>query len=242
MLGAGSHVIGTEVVGVVALIAFDFGFHHARINYGVLAEAFPNASPARITAEVNHGIVYPRAVSGTAFVGSDFSTGACQFSIERCGYVDGLREQRASLCIGDAVVVVQTVDVGDTDMLHRLLLYQPNPLLPLFDGGGAGAWRIEDGAHFPFRDERVEHLLVQFPHALGVALIDVDGIVAQLVNNLLVAFLEQIIDFLWRGTKLLEHLAHLVAVNLDVLHRHLAHHVEVQFQHLADFLVECHAL
>ena len=87
------------------------------------------------------------------------------------------------------MVVVQSVDVGYADMLHRLLLYQTNPLLPLFDGGGSGAGRIEDGSHFPFRDERVEHGLVQFPHALGVTLINVDGIVAQFVNNLLVAFL-----------------------------------------------------
>ena len=77
MLGAGSHMIGAQVVGVVALIAFDFGFHHTRINYGVLAKTFPNTSPARITAEVDHGIVYPRAVSGTALVGGDLSTGAC---------------------------------------------------------------------------------------------------------------------------------------------------------------------
>ena len=78
-------MIETEVVGIVALIAFDFGLHHASIDDGILAEAFPDASPSRITAEVNYGIIYPRAVSGTAFVSGDFSTCAGQLCIERSG-------------------------------------------------------------------------------------------------------------------------------------------------------------
>ena len=118
VLRAGAHVVGTQVVGIVALIAFDFGLHHARVDDGILAETLPDAAPSRITPQVNHGIIHPRAVSGAALVGRDFSTRAGQFRIERGGNVNRLGEERAALRVGHAVVMVQSVDVGDTDIFH----------------------------------------------------------------------------------------------------------------------------
>ncbi len=136
--------------------------------------------------------------------------------------------------------MVETVDVGDADILHRLLLNQADPLLPLIDGGGTGAGSIQDGAYLPLRDERVEHRLVELPHALGLALIDIYGIVAELVDNLSVGHLHHLFEVGSRSTVLLHHGAHLLAVHLGVLDLHLTHHVEVQFEHLSDFLVEGH--
>ena len=87
------------------------------------------------------------------------------------------------------MVVVQSVDVRNTDILHRLLLNEAYPLLPLLDGSGTGARSIQDGANLVFRDARVEHGLVEFPVARGII---------------------------------------------------PAHDVEIQLQHLADFLVQRH--
>ena len=56
------------------------------------------------------------------------------------------------------------------------------------------------------------------------------------------AALEAKIEKTLKRMTLDEKIGQMLELNLDVLHRHLAHHVEVQFQHLADFLVERHAL
>ena len=189
VLRARAHVVAAQVVGVVALIAANLGFHHAGIDDGILAEALVDARPARVAAKVYHGIVHPRAVSSAAFVSRNLCPGARQLGVERCSKVDGLRKERTRLSVGDAVVVVETVDIGDADVLHRLLLDEPNPLLPLLHGGGTRGRCIQDAAHLPILDNRVEHLLVQLPLSVGII-----------------------------G----------------------AHDVEVQLEHLSDFLVERH--
>ena len=186
---AGADMVATQVVGIVALIALDFGFHHASVHNSILAEALVDARPARVTAEVYHGVINPRAVGSTAFVSRNLCTRAGELGVKRCCEVDGLREQRARLRIGHTVIMVEAVDVRNADILHRLLLDQLNPLLPLLHGGSTRARRIQDATHLPVLDDRVEHLLVHLPRAIGAI---------------------------------------------------AAHDVEVQFQHLPDFLVERH--
>ena len=85
--------------------------------------------------------------------------------------------------------MVESIDVGDAEVLHRLLLDETNPLLPLVDGVGTSAGSIEDAAHLPFGEERVEHGFVELPLAVGAI---------------------------------------------------LAHDVEIELEHLSDFLVERH--
>ena len=182
-------MIATQVVGIVALIALDLGFHHASIHNGILAEALVDARPARVTTEVDHGVINPRTVGSTAFVSSNLCTRAGEFGVKRCCEVDGLREERACLRVGHTVVMVEAVDVRNADILHRLLLDELNPLLPLLHSGGTRARCIQDATHLPILDDRVEHLLVHLPHAIGAI---------------------------------------------------AAHDVEVQFQHLPDFLIERH--
>ena len=48
------------------------------------------------------------------------------------------------------MVMIEAIDIGDTEILHRLLLNERDPFLPLLYAGGTGAWGIEDRAHFPF--------------------------------------------------------------------------------------------
>ena len=150
VLRAGAHMVFVDVVGVIALIAFDLGLHHTGVDDGILAETLPDAGPAGVAAEVNHGVIHPRTVGGAALVSGDLSTDAGQFGVERSPEVDGLWEERTALNIRHAVVVVETIYVGNPDVLHRLFLDDLNPFLPLFEGGCPRAWCVQDGSHLVF--------------------------------------------------------------------------------------------
>ena len=169
------HIVFSQVVGVVSLIAVNLGLRHAGVDNGILAEALPDAAPSRVAAEVEHGVVDPRTVAGAALIGCGLGHGLSQRGVERGSQVDGLGEEGSCLRVGDAVVVVKAVDVGNAHALHRLLLNQTDPVLPLVDGGCSGAGRIENGAHLVFRDDGVEHGFVELPFAVGaVAAHDVE--------------------------------------------------------------------
>ena len=228
------------MVGIIALITLDFSFHHPSIDNNVLAEALPDTRPTRITTQVNHGIIHPRTVSCTTLISSDFSTCLGQFCIECRTDIDRLREKRPTLCIGHAVVMVKTVDIGNTKVLHRFLLNNPYPLLPLFNTWCPCSRSVEDGTHFPFGNERVEHVLVEFPYSSGLPLVDVHRETAQSFDDLLIGHLQQILDILRRSAILLKHGTHLVTVNLRIFNGHLSHDIQIQFQHLSDFLIERH--
>ena len=189
VLHAGSNVVLVNMVGVITLITFDLSLHHTCIDNGILAKALPDTWPTRVASQVDDGVINPRAVSCSTLVGCYLCSSACQFGVEGSGKIDGLWEECASLCVGYSMVVVQSIDVGNTDVFHGFLLYQLNPFLPLFNSGGTCAWGIQDGTYFPFANDSVEHCLVELPLAVGIV---------------------------------------------------TAHNVQVQFEHLANFLVQCH--
>ena len=240
VLRAGTHVETVDVVVILALIALDLCSHHLRVDDGILAKALVDTRPTRVTAQVDDRVIHPRTVGSTTLVGRDLCANACQFGVESRTQVDGLWEERATCRIGDAMVVVEAVDIRDAQILHRLLLNQTDPLLPLFHAGSTGARGVEDRTHLPLRDQRVEHRLVELPHTLGIALVDIDRESTQLVDDLLIGHLQHGGDLLVGATILLQYRTHLLTVDLGVLNGHLTHHVEVQLKHLADLLVECH--
>ncbi len=240
VLRARSHVELVDMIWVVALIAFDFSHHHLRIHDGIFAEALPDARPTRVTAQVHHGIIHPRTVGCTALVSRNLCTSTRQLCIKCRAEVNRLGEQCATHSISHAVVVVQSVDIGDAEILHRLLLNQPNPLLPVVFAGSTRTRGIQNRTHLPLRDEGVEHRLVEFPHTLGVALIDIHRESTQPVDNLLVSLTQNLVNFCFRAAILLQYRTYLFAVYLGILNGHLSDDVEIQFQHLTDFLVQRH--
>ena len=153
-----------DVIRVVPLIALYLSHHHLCVHDGILAKALPDTRPAGIAAKVNHGVIHPRAVGSAALIGSDLSTRLGQFRIERCCQVDRLGEEYSALCISHTMILVEAIDVRNTEILHRLLLNQTDPLLPLFHCVGTCAGRVEYRPHFPFRDTSVEHCLIELPH------------------------------------------------------------------------------
>ena len=167
-----------DVVGIITLIALDLGFHHPRIENGIFAEALIDSGPAGITTEVNNGVIYPRTVTGTTLIGGDLSTCPGNLRIERGTDIDRLREECSTLYIGHAVVMVKTVDVRDADIFHRLLLDKTDPLLPLGNRRSTGSRSIEDGAHLPFGNDRIEHDLVDLPRPFRGPFIDIHGVAA----------------------------------------------------------------
>ena len=136
--------------------------------------------------------------------------------------------------------MVKPIDVRNTDILHGFLLNQLYPLLPLCYGSSTCTRGIQDRAYFPFRDQCVEHHLVQFPDPFGRTFVDVYRVIPHLVDNLLVSHFHDLIYLSLRGTKLLHHLTYLLTVYFGILNRHLTHDVKIQFQHLSDFLIEGH--
>ena len=228
------------MVGVVALITLDFGYHHLRIDDGIFTETLPDTGPTRITAQIHHGIIHPRTIGCTALVSRNLRTSTRQFCIERRTEVNRLGEERSTYSISHAVVVVQSVDIGNAEILHRLLLNQPNPLLPVVLAGCTRTGGIQNRTHLPLRDEGVKHRLVEFPHTLGIALIDIHRESAQPVDNLLVSLTQNLVNFCFRAAILLQYRTYFLAVYLGILNGHLSDDVEVQFQHLTDFLVQRH--
>ena len=240
VLGAGAYVEAVDMVVVVALIALDLCCHHLTVDDGILAEALVDTRPTGIAAQVHNGVIHPRTVGCATFIGRNLSTPEGQVCIKRSTEVDGLREERASCCISHTMVMVETIDIGNAQILHRLLLNQTDPLLPLVDTGCAGTRSIQNRTHLPLGNQRVKHRLVKFPNAFGIALVEIDGEIAEPVDNLLIRQLHHFVNFLGRTTILLEHGAHLITIHFRILNGGLAHHVEVQFKHLADLLVKGH--
>ena len=193
------------MVGVVTLIALNLGNHHLAVQDSILAKALINTGPAWVATQVDNRVVNPRAVGCTTLVGGNLCTNPNQVGIKRSSHIDGLREERSPLCICDAVVMVESVDIRNTEIFHRLLLNQTDPILPLFNTRSAGAGGIQDRAHLPLRNQRVEHCLIEFPDALRVALIDIDRIAAESVDNLLVSHLQQFLQLSLSCSVLLQH-------------------------------------
>ena len=160
MLGTGSYVVLVNMIGVITLVALDFCHHHLGVHNGVLTETLVDTRPSWVTTQVNDWIVYPGTVGGAALIGGNLCTDANQFRIKRGSHIDRLGEECSALSIGDAMVMVETIDVWYTDIFHRFLLNQANPFLPLLNTGGTGARGIQYGTDFPLRDQCVEHHLV----------------------------------------------------------------------------------
>ena len=192
-----------DVVGVVTLIALNLCYHHLGVHNGIFAETLIDTWPTGVTAQVNNGVIYPGTVGSTTFVGCYLGSSLNQFRIKRGTHIDRLGEQSSTLHVGDAVVMVETIDIGDAEILHRLFLNKSNPLQPLVNSWSTGAWGIENRTHLPFGNKCVEHGLVQFPYAFGVALVDVNGVVAEFLDNLFIGLLQQFLQFCFRSTILL---------------------------------------
>ena len=150
MLRARTYVEAVYMVVVLSLIALDLCNDHFRVEDGIFAEALIDTRPAWIAAQVHYGVVNPRTVGCTTLVCRNLCPTECQIGIERSTEVNGLWEESAALGIGHTMVVVETIDIGDAEIFHRLLLNEGDPLLPLLYAGGTGAWGIEDRAYLPF--------------------------------------------------------------------------------------------
>ena len=135
------------------------------------------------------------------------------------------------------MVVVKAIDVGDTEVLHRLRLDLRNPALPLLHRAGLSRG-IEHRTYLPFADGGVEHGLVEFPRTLGVAREDVEAIATHTLHDLFIGELQHFGHSLFTLSELKQCLAKFIAVNLRILKLHATQDVEIEFEHLTDLLIE----
>ena len=144
VLCAGTYVILVDMIVVITLISSDLCHHHFGVHDGVLTETLIHTRPTGIATQIHHWVIHPRTVGCTTLVSRNLCTSASQFWIKRGTQVDRLREEGTTYSIGHTVVVIQTVDIGDAQILHRLLLNLRDPLLPLLHRSGTGTWGIQD--------------------------------------------------------------------------------------------------
>ena len=176
-------MVEVEVVGVIALHALDrCGGHHG-VHQRILAVALPHSGPAGVTSEVHGGGEGPGNHRGPGLVGGDFTDSGGIVAVEgRCD-VDALGEEGRPVYVCRAVNLVEAVDAGYSDFLHRLLL-DAGDYLPVFLPVGAGAsWNVQDRAYLVFADDIVQHFLAEL---LGLPVGDhVDGQLGHLADFLL---------------------------------------------------------
>ena len=73
-----------------------------------------------------------------------------------------------------------------------------------------------------------------------IPFVNIHGIVAEPLYYLSVCHIHHSLDFIFGSAILLHYRVHFPAVDLGILYGHLAHKVEVQFEHLPYFLVKSH--
>ena len=188
------------MVGVVALISEHSFTAHLGIHIGIFAIVLIEARPRRIAGKVDSGVVGPGHHRGPRLVSAYFCRTAGKLTVEGSPHVQVLGKEGASHAVGGAMVLVQTVKVGGTGILHRGLLdvLQQTGIefgsLCLCVGG------IQYGTDFVVSENAVNCSLAPRPF-LGRAF----GIVGKAVN----VQLTHLSDLLFEG--------HFLQVSLDAL-------------------------
>ena len=122
VLEIGSYVVAVDMVGVGTLHAEHCRATHLCAQIGVFAIILPYARPARVSSEVDGGIVSPGYIACAGLVGGDFTSAASKLSVESGTHVYILRKQSGTHRVARSVVHVKTVDTGDAEMFHRVSL------------------------------------------------------------------------------------------------------------------------
>ena len=144
MLRASTYVETVNMIRIIALITLDLCCHHLGIDDSILAKALIHTGPTGVTTQVYHRVINPGTVGCTTLVSRNLCTFESQIGIECSAQINRLREECATFRIGNTMIVIETIDIRDAQILHRLLLDQTDPLLPIVERGCTGTWSIED--------------------------------------------------------------------------------------------------
>ena len=149
-------VLKIDVVRIFALDGDGLGTGHFGLEIRILTEAFPEARPARIAAEVHHRREDPGALCGAGLVGHGLAHLLGIETVEGRGKVDFLRIEGAVGQVGRTVDHVEAVNARNADRLHGLVL----DLLDHRSGFSAGVavvvHDVEDGTDFLLADNVIK--------------------------------------------------------------------------------------
>ena len=162
------NVLLVNVLRVAALKTEHLLASHLSTQVAVLAEVLPDTGPAGVAAQVDGGTEGPRYADGPGFISRRLSTLAGNIAVEGSRHVDVLRKQRTTLRVGRAVILVESEDTGNADVLHRELLNVGNNLLPLLGSRRTGVRSIQDRTYLILTEQRVGLGTVDVEHALRV--------------------------------------------------------------------------
>ena len=157
-----------NMLRVVALESQGLHASHLSIHIAVFAKVLPDTRPAGIASEVDGGAERPGHADGTCLVSGGLGNLEGYIAVERCTDIDVLREQRTTLSVGGTVVLVQSEDTGDANVLHGQFLDVADDLLPLLGGRCTGVGRIQDGANLVLAEQRVSLGTVNVEHAMCI--------------------------------------------------------------------------
>ena len=114
MLERHGHMLLVNMLRVVALESQGLHASHLSIHIAVLTEVLPDTRPAGIASQVDGGAERPGHADGTCLVSGGLGTLEGYIAVERCTDIDVLREQRTTLSVGGAVVLVQSASCRES--------------------------------------------------------------------------------------------------------------------------------
>ena len=164
VLYGNGNVFKVNVIGVFALKGKSLLAGHFGLEVRILAEAFPNAGPAGIAAEVHYRGEHPRNTRRTGLISHGMAHLTGKLTVESCAKVNLLGIQGAFRKIGCAVYHIKAVDAGDAYCLHGFFLDLTHHLCGFGPGVSLVMHHIEDGAHLVFTYD-----LVKFGGVKGLA-------------------------------------------------------------------------
>ena len=156
MLQGHGAVVGVDMVRVLTLDGDGLDAGHLGLEVGILAEAFPDARPARVAAEVHDRGEHPRALRGTGLIGHRLAEHAGIFAVERRGDIDLLRIEGTVGKVGGTMDHVESIDARDADEFHGLLLDLADHRGGLLAAVGGIVHDIEDGTDLVFAEDLLE--------------------------------------------------------------------------------------
>ena len=162
------HVLLVYMLRVVTLETDGLHASHLCVHVAVLTEVLVDAGPAGVTSQVYRRTEGPGHADGTCLVCRSLCALSGYLAVEGSAHVDVLWEQRTPLRVCRAVILVQSEDAGNTDVLHRRFLDVADDLLPLLCRRCAGVRRVQHRSYLVFPEQRVSLRLVNVEYPLCV--------------------------------------------------------------------------
>ena len=162
MLHTSSHIIFTYMIRVFPLKSFYSLNTHFSIHQAIFTIILPHTRPSRITSQIYYRSISPWNAPSLRFISRDFSPTTYQLTVKSCSHIHTLRKQSPVKRISSSMNLVYSINTGNPDLLHRLLLNLTDCSSPYLLFLCYTQRHIQDRSHFILTNHRIQHRLTQF--------------------------------------------------------------------------------